>query len=235
MSRTTLCWLPLAALLASGCAVNSPAVHTWERTELEGAADCEEPDADQCVVLACEQGECGVFSCEDVDPDALAHVGAGYELELARAFRPPFRGSGPHRNWRSAGLRDGARPRMTFHFRYRDGFLPAFPLLEGRLIRHHLFPQEKDLAVWFRSKGINIHDWTVLVSEHHHLRIHKGPRGGLWNEAWRQFREANRDREVTREELIAKAFELAFRYEIAGPIVPYRAPILPPGPQLVAP
>jgi uncharacterized lipoprotein (TIGR02269 family) len=124
---------------------------------------------------------------------------------------------------------------MTFHFRYRDGFLPAFPLLEGRLIRHHLFPQERELALWFRSKGINIHDWTVLISEHHHLRIHKGPRGGLWNEAWRQFREANRDREVTREELIAKAFELAFRYEIAGPIVPYRAPILPLGPQLVAP
>jgi hypothetical protein len=122
MSRTTLCWLSLAALLASGCAVNSPAVHTWERTELEGAADCEEPSADQCVVLACEQGECGVFSCEDVDPDALAHVGGGYELELARGFRAPLRGSGPHRNWRSAGLRDGARPRMTFHFRYRCAF-----------------------------------------------------------------------------------------------------------------
>jgi uncharacterized lipoprotein (TIGR02269 family) len=124
---------------------------------------------------------------------------------------------------------------MTFHFQYRHGFLPAFPRLEGKLVRHHLFPQARDLAEWFRSKGINIHEWTMLVPEQQHLRVHRGPRGGLWNEAWRQFRNAQGDREVTREELLAKAFELALRYDLAGPITSYRAPILPPGPQLLAP
>lgn len=224
----------LSVLLVGGGAAVSPATLSGEGVGL-GDTECEEPSADQCVVLACDQGECGVFGCEDVDPEALARVTGEYEVELARGFRRPFGTPKSHRSWRRAGLREDARPRMTFHFRYRQGFLPAFPLLEGKLVRHHLFPQERDLAVWFRSKGINIHEWTVLVPEHHHLRVHRGPRGGLWNEAWRQFREANRDREVTREELIAKAFELAFRYEISGPIVQYRAPIIPPGPQLLAP
>jgi hypothetical protein len=76
---------------------------------------------------------------------------------------------------------------MTFHFRYRDGFLPAFPLLEGRLVRHHLFPQEARLARWFGANGINIHDWTIIIPEHVHLRIQgllQGPwvsRGGRWS------------------------------------------------------
>jgi uncharacterized lipoprotein (TIGR02269 family) len=232
--KHALSWLAIAALLLSGCAIPSPAVHAWESAERDNA-DCEESSADQCVVLACEQGECGVFGCEDVDPEAVTHVGQEHEVELARGFRPPVRSPGPHRNWRRAGLREDARPRMTFHFQYRHGFLPAFPRLEGRLVRHHLFPQARDLAEWFRSKGIDIHAWTMLVPEQQHLRIHRGPRGGLWNEAWRQFRDANRDREVTREELLAKAFEMALRYDIAGPILPYRAPISPPGPQLFAP
>jgi uncharacterized lipoprotein (TIGR02269 family) len=125
---------------------------------------------------------------------------------------------------------------MTFHFQYRHGFLPAFPHLEGKLVRHHLFPQARDLAEWFRSKGIDVHAWTMVIPEHEHRRIHSGaPRGGLWNEAWRQFRDANRDREVTREELLGKAFELAFRFHIVGPIKSYYGPIVPPGPQLRAP
>lgn len=124
---------------------------------------------------------------------------------------------------------------MTFHFRYRNGFLPAFPLLEGRLIKHHLFPQEAILARWFKANGINIHEWTMLIPEQAHLRIHRGARGGLWNEAWRQYYEANNQRSVTREELLRKAFELALRHDIAGPIHAYRSPIPPPGPQLLAP
>ncbi len=124
---------------------------------------------------------------------------------------------------------------MTVHFRYRDGFLPAFPLLEGRLIKHHLFPQEAILARWFKANGINIHAWTMLVPEHVHLRIHRGARGGMWNEAWRQYAKANGFGFVPREELLRKAFELALRYDIAGPIRSYSSPVPPPGPQLLAP
>jgi uncharacterized lipoprotein (TIGR02269 family) len=125
---------------------------------------------------------------------------------------------------------------MTFHFRYRDGFVPAFPLLEGKLVRHHLFPQAQEFREWFRASNINVHEWTMLIPEKEHLRIHSGGgRGGLWNEAWRQFRLANEGRRVSKEEMLSKAFELALRYEIAGPIVPYGRPIVPIGPQLLPP
>lgn len=76
----------------------------------------------------------------------------------------------------------------------------------------------------------------MVISEHAHWRIHSGTaRGGLWNEAWRQFRDANVNRRVPKEELFAKALELAFRFDIAGPIVPYGHTLVPPGPQLFAP
>lgn len=124
---------------------------------------------------------------------------------------------------------------MTFHFRYRHGFLPAFPRLEGKLIKHHLFPQKPRLAAWFQAQGINVHEWTMVIPEHVHLRVHRGARGGLWNEAWRQYREENLGHRITREDLLRKAFELALRFDIAGPIRSYYGPIPPPGPQLVAP
>lgn len=241
-SLSSLCplWLPLTAVLLSGCGTTSPATHAWSSAEWTDDGECADPSADQCIVFACdgEQGFCGVFNCEDVDPEALANASLMHGAELARggAYRPPIRTPGTSRNWRNTGLRKGARPRMTFHFRYRDGFLPAFPRLEGRLIKHHLFPQAADLAAWFMAQGINVHEWTMVISEHAHWRIHSGSaRGGLWNEAWRQFRDANRMRRVPKEELFAKALELAFRFDIAGPIVPYGHTLVPPGPQLFAP
>ncbi|HEX8824469.1 MAG TPA: TIGR02269 family lipoprotein [Archangium sp.] len=219
--------LSLASLLLTACATSSPALHAWE---------CDETGADQCVVLACDEGECGIFDCEDVDPEALAHVPLAHGAELARGYqRPPYRAPGPHRSWRRAGLREDARPRMTFHFQYRHGFIPAFPQLEGRLIKHHLFPQAQEFRGWFNKNGMNIHEWTMLVPENVHLRIHRGANGGPWNEAWRQFMNANQRRPVTKKEMLHKAFELALRFDIAGPIRPYYSPVPPPGPQLLAP
>jgi uncharacterized lipoprotein (TIGR02269 family) len=124
---------------------------------------------------------------------------------------------------------------MTFHFRYRHGFLPAFPRLEGKLVKHHLFPQEPRLAEWFKAQGIDIHAWTMVIPEHIHLRIHRGARGGPWNDAWREFLQANRYRRMSQEELLRKAFELAFRFDIVGPIIPYSHQLVPEGPQLLAP
>ncbi|HYI01124.1 TIGR02269 family lipoprotein [Hyalangium sp.] len=232
-SPRVLLSLSVASLLSFACASPSPAIHTGQVIEVADATSCEEPYADQ---FACVEEECGVFSCEDVDPDAVARAPLEHGTEFARGFRPPFRSPGSHRNWRRAGLRDDARPRMTFHFRYRHGFLPAFPRLEGKLIRHHLFPQAREFREWFRAHGINVHEWTMVIPEHVHLRVHSGKgRGGLWNEAWRQFRVANEGRRLPKEELIAKAFELAYRYDIVGPITSYNHPIVPPGPQLLAP
>lgn len=234
-SLFSLC-LYLAALL-SGCATSSPAKYAWAEAHGENSGECEAPGTDPCVVLACdgEEGLCGVFACEDVDPDALALASPASGVELAR-FRPPPRNPGSSRLWRRTGLRAGAQPRMTVHFRYREGYLPAFPRLEGKLIKHHLFPQAAEFAAWFRSNGINPHEWTMVLPEQVHLRIHRGDgRGGPWNQAWREFKEANLDRKVPPAELLAKAFELAYRFDIVGPIVPYGQPLVPPGPQLFAP
>ncbi|QRN97797.1 TIGR02269 family lipoprotein [Archangium violaceum] len=234
-------WLSLAALSLSGCGTTSPISRAWVEATQDDPLACEDPGADQCVVLACdgEQGECGIFRCEDVDPEAVTRASLAHGAELARGgayYRPPFRGPGPTRNWRRTGLRDGVRPRLTFHFRYRDGYLPAFPRLEGKLVKHHLFPQAQDLAAWFVRNGINPHEWTMVIPEHAHLRIHRGGgRGGAWNEAWREFRNANATRKVPPAELLAKAFELAYRFDIVGPIVPYGHTLVPPGPQIFVP
>jgi uncharacterized lipoprotein (TIGR02269 family) len=229
--------LGLVALLLSGCATSSPVTCVWVDAQGEDVNECEASGADACVVLVCEgeEGVCGVFACEDVDPEALALASSAPAVELA-LFRPPPRTPGSSRNWRRTGLRAGAQPRMTFHFRYREGYLPAFPRLEGKLVKHHLFPQSPDLAAWFRVQGLNPHAWTMVIPEQVHLRIHSGGgRGGAWNQAWRDFRDANRGRNVPPEELLAKAFELAYRFDIVGPIVPYRHTLVPPGPQLFAP
>jgi uncharacterized lipoprotein (TIGR02269 family) len=235
LSRHCLLSLFLASLLLTACSTSSPVLRAWEGVAPDDATACDDAEADQCVVLACDEGECGIFSCEDVDPEALAQVPQVHDVELAQFQRPLFRSPSPQRNWRRAGLREDARPRMTLHFRYRQGFLPAFPRLEGKLIKHHLLPQAQEFRRWFKDCGINIHEWTMLLPEHVHLRIHRGANGGPWNAAWQQYYRANRDRLVPRDELIRKAFELALRFDIAGPIMPYYAPVPRPGPQLLAP
>lgn len=88
---------------------------------------------------------------------------------------------------------------------------------------------------WFRDSGIDVHAWTMVIPEPSHLRVHGGARGGLWNEAWRQFMLANQGRRVTREEMLRNAFELSFHFDIVGPIVPYHHMVAPVGPQLYAP
>ncbi|HEX8822762.1 MAG TPA: hypothetical protein VF794_22745 [Archangium sp.] len=40
---------------------------------------------------------------------------------------------------------------------------------------------------------------------------------------------------MTPKELLAKSFELAYRFDIVGPIVPYGHTLVPPGPQMFAP
>lgn len=106
-------------------------------------------------------------------------------------------------------------------------------------MKHHLFCQAEDLASWFSGRGIDIHAWTMLIPETIHRRIHGGgPRGGEWNRAWYDYRlrlrTAGRELTVTREELFKQAFKMAYQFDILGPIVPYRAGVPPPGPQLFA-
>ncbi len=61
----------------------------------------------------------------------------------------------------------------------------------------------------------------MLIPEHLHYRLHAGgPRGGVWNEAWRQFQK--RHPLAPPEEIYRHAGELIFRFNLAGPLVPYR-------------
>src|SRR5687767_12103373 len=99
--------LSLTAALLLGCGTTSPAAHAWSSAEWTDEAECAAPSTDQCIVFACdgEQGLCGVFSCEDVDPEALADASLAHGAELARggAYRPPIRTPGTSRNWRNTG------------------------------------------------------------------------------------------------------------------------------------
>lgn len=206
-------------------------------------ASCAAPQAevapaheeDRCIVIACdgEMGDCGVFLCSDVETEGSGTV------ELAQFRPPPPRRPPPRapRNWRHTGIRDGARPRAVVpYFAYRWGYLPAFPNLEGKVVRHHLFPQAGEFALFFKRHRINIHQYTMLVPEPLHLRLHAGRDGGPWNEAWRHYVRANAGREyVPEQDLLSHAIELCFRFRLAGPIVPYRGSLVPPaGPQLFA-
>ncbi|MEJ2601210.1 MAG: DUF2380 domain-containing protein [Anaerolineales bacterium] len=54
---------------------------------------------------------------------------------------------------------------------------------------HHIFPQEAELAARFANAGIDIDKHLVELPLEIHKKIHRGPGGGLWNEAWKAFFE----------------------------------------------
>jgi uncharacterized lipoprotein (TIGR02269 family) len=208
-------WLLLVALLTA-CASSAPAVHevseppevvsSWE----EGCED------ERTVILLCREDgeECGFFQCREVAPREevlLASRGIG------RVYIP-----GATRGWRgrSIGWPGNTQPVLTFRFnRHFDPKPPQLVLPPGRWVRHHIFSQE--FREWFRERGItNIHAYTLVIPEHVHLRIHgSGPSGGLWNEAWREFKRARPT--ASPAEIYQHAGALIFRFELTGPLVPY--------------
>ncbi|NVJ08993.1 TIGR02269 family lipoprotein [Myxococcus sp. AM001] len=214
----------MVAWLGVACAARPPLVRVWEAVD---AARCAAPGEDHCVVLGCEEGVCGFFTCEDVsesDAPATSSVNApaaGHVLALRPGF--PMGPARPGRWWRRAPwLRRGAEPVMTFRWYPERPPLRPPPLLPApQLQKHHLFPQASELADWFTVRGINIHDYTMLIPTHLHRRIHGGgPSGGLWNEAWRQFIRGP-GRSASREEIYRHAGALIYRFELTGPVGPY--------------
>jgi len=91
-----------------------------------------------------------------------------------------------------------------------------------QLIKHHIFSQEPRLAEWFHQQGINIHQYTLLISRGVHLRIHSGgPRGGMWNAEWRQFIRGRS--KASPEEIWEHAIKLIIKYDLTeARMVPYR-------------
>jgi len=96
-------------------------------------------------------------------------------------------------------------------------------LTPGRWEKHHIFPQARDLAEWFRDRGIRIHDYTLPIPRDLHQRIHKGGEGGgAWNQAWREFRIRNSN--ASPEEIFKHAGELIYRFQLlGGPIRAYHS------------
>ncbi|WP_309894855.1 TIGR02269 family lipoprotein [Archangium sp.] len=129
----------------------------------------------------------------------------------------------PRRWWRRPlWLSRDTQPVLTFRFNRHFDPKPSPPALPaGRWVRHHIFPQAEDLRVWFHRQGVpDIHQFTLLIPEHVHLRIHSGgPRGGEWNMAWQRFKAANLD--APPEAIYRHAGELIFRFQLTGPVVPY--------------
>lgn len=121
---------------------------------------------------------------------------------------------------------------MRFHFRYPFGALPAFPRYEGKVVKHHLFPQAPEFREWFRIARVDIHQYTLVIPEQTHRQIHGGTgRGGLWNAAWREYIR-HTPRPPPPDVLLRKALEFSIRFDLAGPIVPYNHTVVPIGPQL---
>jgi uncharacterized lipoprotein (TIGR02269 family) len=228
-------WGLLLCLVLTACAASEPAVHSssseapdfvasWVEAG-EGAEACEEGDT--CVVLVCGEEACGLYRCEDTpwgseEPVLLASRGGGSV--------PP---GAPRRRWRiRSGTGGDALPVFIIPWRFHDR-RQLLPSELARLkihdpIKHHIFPQAPGLAAWFRRKGINIHQFTMVVERTVHDRIHRGSEGGPWNAAWREFIKSNT--RATEAEIWEHAMKLILRFELAGPIVPYHWRVRSPPP-----
>ncbi|RKH27814.1 TIGR02269 family lipoprotein [Corallococcus sp. CA041A] len=214
--RKSLTFLALTLWMAA-CASSTPLQQRWDEAE----AECGDASSDACVTLVCGDTACGFFRCEDVPG----------EVVLARGLPPrpppvamaPAPGSGPRRNWGPGmDLPGGAEPVMVFPWYGNPKPVPPQRQLPaGKFEKHHIFPQARDLAEWFKSKGIDIHQYTIPIPVHVHRRIHSdGPKGGLWNKAWREFKNANDL--APPQEIFKHAGELIYRFQLlGGPIQRY--------------
>jgi uncharacterized lipoprotein (TIGR02269 family) len=208
--------LALSLLLAACASV--PSARQEEELPEQVVSSFEEGCAQQdSLLLLCGDETCGFFQCRDTLPG---------QVELTRGGTiapPPAPGGAPRRWWGPPWLRRGAVPVLTFRLHASLDPKPPRPLLllpSGRYVRHHIFPQASDLQLWFTRQGVAIHIFTLVIPEHVHRRIHSGgPSGGLWNAAWRKFRDDNL--KATPEEIYRHAGKLVYEFELMGPIVPY--------------
>ncbi|WP_044890281.1 TIGR02269 family lipoprotein [Myxococcus hansupus] len=204
-----LCW--------TGCSTvaHAPVPQPWDGT----ASECQSPGDDACVSLLCLGDACGFYACEDL-PGVV---------EVARfpPARPPAAaaspGRGPRRRW--GGGQNLPRGAVMVFPNWSGApervIPPSHRLTPGRWEKHHIFPQAEDLSMWFGSRGVKIHDFTMPIPRDVHRRIHGSDgRGGAWNQAWRDFKSEKPG--ATSTEIFKHAGELIHRFQlIGGPIQPY--------------
>jgi uncharacterized lipoprotein (TIGR02269 family) len=222
-------WLALLGVLLAACATPAPGVREDDEAP-EAVASWEEARADpSCVVPLCDDERCALWRCQDLEEvdDAPSVVLA--RGPMPQAMRPPLVGH-PSRWWgRTLAAPSYQEPvfEIPWHnwktreqlARQRKHAL-ACMIPPEPLEKHHIFPQEKALALWFESKGIDIHAFTISLPRSFHRRLHSGgPKGGQWNEAWRRFQKQNDG--VGSKEIWRFAFELMLLFNVNGPLVPY--------------
>jgi uncharacterized lipoprotein (TIGR02269 family) len=196
-------------------------VATWRQVTPEEALRCWERC--ECAVFVCEDGTCGFQpACETEEAEVGKVVKVGGPI-----MRPPP----ARRRWRGRGSGEGP----VFIIPWRQPLGPPRPPLPVqwslRWERHHLFPRREDLALWFRERGVRIHDYTMLLPHDVHVRIHSGgARGGRWNEAWAAFKRSHPL--ASPEEIYRHLGKLLYEFELTGPIQPYwqRSPPPPAAP-----
>ncbi|WP_063934721.1 TIGR02269 family lipoprotein [Archangium violaceum] len=217
-------WGLLLGVLLAGCAASEPVLREQE---------VEREAADTCLTVLCDEEVCGFFRCEDVAVSEGAEVAPGgvvkvLDMQGLGMYPPGYSGS-PMRYW-GRPLPLQREQGAVFIIPWRNHHLRKLLPSQKQLIeeanrklnrpheKHHIFPQEfKD---WFKSKGINIHQWTMWIETEQHQRIHRGPGGGPWNAAWRRFKRAN-EYTATKEEIWKHAWELCVRFGLMAPLQPY--------------
>jgi uncharacterized lipoprotein (TIGR02269 family) len=211
-------------VLLAAC-VTSPSRGHEEHEVPEVVTSWEQARADpSCVVPLCDEERCALWRCQDVVEVEAPSVIQAFSTQ---GFRPPL--GNPSRWW---GLPVAAPTHVEpvleipwHNWRTREHLAhPKHPLgcmlPPEPLEKHHIFPQQEELARWFKLKGIDIHAFTIVLRQSVHTMLHSGgPKGGQWNEAWRQFKEQNDG--ASPKDIWRFAFELMWRFKINGPFVPY--------------
>jgi uncharacterized lipoprotein (TIGR02269 family) len=223
-------WSLLAVLLLAGCVASGPGAPARAEALEVPSSEAVCPKDGGCLTLVCGEEACAFYPCEEV----VRYAGTVVQV---RGTLGPVNTSPAWRFWGAPqGVPKSLEPVFVIPWKQheRRELLPSQKQLlagwEKRLRRphekHHIFPQE--FKRWFDQKGISIHRYTVLVDKELHDRIHRGPSGGPWNAAWREFRLASQ--RATQEEIWAYAWELCVKFGIYGPILPYsrRFEPLPP-------
>ena len=182
-------WVALVGLLCA-CAASTPVGESgeayspsteWAHADAEG--ECEDAGLDHCLAPACTGGQCALYRCEDFVPERG-------QVVLTRGSLPVRPPSNSQRYWGDPWiLQRNAEPVLVFQW-YRPEELPsqqqARRILEAwrqrPKERHHIFPRAFER--YFKDRGINIHEWVLVLDVAEHKRIHHGANGGPWNKDW---------------------------------------------------
>ncbi|WP_083968009.1 TIGR02269 family lipoprotein [Hyalangium minutum] len=227
-------WL-LAAVALAACATaplasEEPGCETAAEAVLAEEA-CANPSR---LIALCAGEQCGLYRCEEVKE----HLALG-RVVLARGAAAvlPNPAAGAQRNWGSAQeLPQDTRPVFIIPWRHRPPLLPSQQQMLDEAAKerrkphgqHHIFPRM--FKGWFTEKGINIDEYVILLGVEKHRSIHRGAKGGPWNDAWDRFIQARRAT-ATREEIHKYAGQLIYEFELFGPVMRFKSPPppLPPG------